>query len=235
MDYGEYNGNGGNPAGFTSYERMFCGWLDPIELKSHVFVQNMPALTSKPVAYIIRNSGKRDEYYLLENRQKESWDRYLGGHGLLILHVDYDSTAWAKNEVNIIRSHQRMTIIPADNNLYTFSLAGDPWPGTSGNTALTDDSTPAALLFNRNANGDKLMHHPISDIKESGDGTISFYFDDDPTGIEATDYGGWTMAGSVYDLNGRLVGNRRDASALSSGTYIVVDADGKSQIISVKR
>ena len=202
MDYGEYNGNGGTPVGFTSYERMFCGWLEPTELINPVAVQNMPALTSEPVAYLLRNSGNADEYYLFENRQQESWDQYIGGHGLLVLHVDYDETAWQENTVNTIRSHQRMTIIPADNILYTRTLAGDPYPGTSGNTELSDDSTPAASLFNKNAEGDYLMHHSITEISESSDGLISFIFDEEALGIREVNFNA-NLNDAVYDLQGR--------------------------------
>ena len=185
MDYGEYNGDGGNPVGFTSYERMFCGWLSPIELINPVQVEDMPALPSEPICYILRNSGKADEYYLLENRQKEGWDKLIGGHGLLVLHVDYDSLAWANNVVNTVRSHQRMTIIPADGILYSATLAGDPWPGTDGKkTELSDVSSPAATLYNPNAEGDLLMHHALTNISESSDGLISFIFDEKALGIE---------------------------------------------------
>ena len=184
MDYGEYNGNGGTPVGFTSYERMFCGWLEPTELTYPTCVTNMPALTSEPVAYILRNSGKEDEFYLLENRQKESWDKYIGGQGMLVLHVDYDSLAWTDNAVNVFRDHQRMTIIPADNILYKGTLAGDPWPGTSGKTELSDSSTPAATLYNPNANGEKLMNHSISEISESSNGLISFIFDEEALNLD---------------------------------------------------
>ena len=184
MDYGTYNGDGGTPAGFTSYERMFCGWLQPKELTEPAIVWDMPALTSEPVACILRNSGKYDEYYLLETRQKEGWDGNLAGHGMLILHVDYDKQAWEENTVNNVRSHQRMTIIPADNMPYNFNLAGDPWPGTSGNTELSDISIPAATLYNKNADGEMLMNHSISGITESKSGLISFVFDDDPTDLK---------------------------------------------------
>ena len=32
MDYGNYNGDGYLPAGYTAYEKMTCGWLSPVEL-----------------------------------------------------------------------------------------------------------------------------------------------------------------------------------------------------------
>lgn len=206
MDYGEYNGNGGCPAGFTSYERMFCGWLEPSVLTEPVRVVGMPALTSSPSAYILRNSGKSDEYYLFENRQKQSWDKYLGGHGMLILHVDYDSLAWAENAVNVFRSHQRMTIIPADNILYSGTLAGDTWP-QPGKTELTDNSTPAAILYNPNAEGNLFMNHSITEISESGDGLIGFVFDEQALGIEAVDEGQGIKDNAIYNLSGQQIVN----------------------------
>lgn len=222
MDYGEYNGDGGTPVGFTSYERMFCGWLEPTELSYPVRVTGMPALTSSPVAYILRNSGKSDEYYLLENRQQESWDEYIGGHGLLVLHVDYDSLAWADNAVNVIRLHQRMTIIPADNILYSGTLAGDPWPGTTGKTELSDESTPAASLYNPNAEGDKLMHHSISEISESSNGLISFIFDEEALGIEDVNLNvNLKLNEATYDLQGRRW-TKSSSIAIREGRKIVL-------------
>lgn len=197
MDYGGYNGqndNGRCPISYTSYERMYCGWLTPTELTDPTVVSSMPAITDEPVAYIIYNSGNSNEYYMLENRQKNGWDKYIRGHGMMILHVDFDSDVWADNSVNSVASHQRMTIIPADGSLknsYDSDLAGDPWPGTSKNTELTDTSTPAATLYNSNADGVKKMGHSITEIQETN-GLIGFCFDGGyflnvPTGLDATD------------------------------------------------
>lgn len=214
MDNGSYNGNGGAPAGFTSYERWYCGWLEPTELIDPVEVYNMPPLTSEPVAYILRNSGKYDEYFLLENRQREKWDSCLGGHGMLVVHVDYEDLAWETNAVNVVRSHQRMTIIPADNILYFSSLAGDPWPGTTGKTMLSDTSMPAGRFYNLNAEGDFLMHHAIAQISESADGLISFIFDDEALSIKGCQESGGMSQNDIYDLQGRKV------SKPSKGIYL---------------
>lgn len=216
MDYGEYNGDGGTPAGFTSYERMFCGWVEPTELIDAIEVRDMPALTSAPVAYILRNSGKEDEYYLLENRQKEGWDRFVGGHGMLVLHVDYDVQAWKENTVNTISSHPRMTVIPADNIRSSFSLAGDPWPGTSGKTELSATSIPAAKLYNFNAEGTKTMNHTITGIDESDDGLISFIFDEMALGMEGPVSAPDIKVEGYYDLQGRQAEGRE----LQKGIYV---------------
>ena len=220
MDYGEYNGNGGNPVGFTSYERMFCGWLEPKELTEPVRVVGMPALTSKPAAYILRNSGKSDEYYLFENRQKVSWDKYIGGHGMLVIHVDYDSLAWAENAVNVFRNHQRMTIIPADNMLYSGTLSGDTWP-QSEKTELSDNSTPAASLYNPNAEGDLLMHHSITEITESSDKLISFIFDEEALGINSMGKGQNVMDNCIYNLSGqRLTKPQKGINIINGKKYV---------------
>lgn len=224
MDYGEYNGNGGKPAGFTSYERMFCGWLNPIELNEPTEINNMPPITSEPVAYILRNSGNINEYYLLENRQQQGWDVELDGHGMLILHVDYDSQAWKLNTVNIVRSHHRMSYIPADNSLSYLTLSGDTWPGTSKKTELSDNSTPAASLFNANANGEKLMNHSITGIRESREGYISFIFDEEALGTPSIS--SVKSEGCVYDLSGRKCTTTQ--GLMSRGIYI---QDGKKLLI----
>ena len=181
MDYGSYNGEDGygeTPAPFTSYERMYCGWLTPVELTQPCNVNDMPAITKEPVAYLIRNDNPKfpGEYYLLENHQQESWDAYAPAHGMLVLHVDFNSNAWKQNTVNNVASHQRMTIIPADGKLSHYNTAGDTWPGTSKKTALTDSSSPAAKLYNLNSNGRKFMGRPIENITEKN-GLISFTFD----------------------------------------------------------
>ena len=228
MDYGCYNGDGGTPCGFTSYERFFCGWLEPIELDNPMIIEDMPALTSEPIAYIFRNSGKSDEYFLFENRQKERWDKYLGGHGMLILHVDYDETAWKENTVNAVRAHKRLTIIPADNIPTAGTTAGDTWPGTTGKTEFSDTSSPAAVFYNPNAEGDKLIHHFIYYISESEGGLVSYIFDDEEMGINGPEPSR-KKEEIICNLAGQVVlPNYR-------GIIITRDSDGNTRLKTTKR
>lgn len=187
MDYGSYNGDGYVPCGYTAYERMFAGWLDPVELTGGQKVIDMQPIGEAPEAYIIYNDANRNEYYLLENHQQRGWDSEAYGHGLLVLHVDYDRTAWDYNEVNNTTGHQRMTVVPADNQFKSGyyegesyataeDLEGDPYPGTSGNRSLTDTSRPAATLFSPAADGRRYLGKPVEDIAENAAGLISFTF-----------------------------------------------------------
>lgn len=177
MDYGCYNGenNGRCPAGYTAYERAFAGWLEPKELNSSCQIIDMPAIQDEPVAYIVYNDAHKDEYYLLANHQRKGFDEAAYGHGLLIVHVDYDVSVWYMNTVNATAARQRMTIIPADGSLSSKSISGDPFPGTSKNTGLTDTSRPAATLYNDNLSGQKFMGKPITEIDETN-GRITFNF-----------------------------------------------------------
>ena len=163
MDSGSYNGDGYQPAGYTSYERWMAGWKEPVELTTTTQVANMKALQDGGETYIVYNDGNRNEYFLLENRQFTGWDASLPGEGLLILHVDYSASVWANNKPNDTPSHQRMTWIAADNEYqyttyqgtkyYSFSgMANDPFPYGSVN-AFNKSTTPAAKFYNKNTDG----------------------------------------------------------------------------------
>ena len=182
MNGGSYLDNSRTPAGYTSYERWFSGWMEPVEIKELTQIEGMKPLATHAEAYVLYNEGRKKditgEYYLLENRQPVGFDAKLYGHGMLILHVDYNEGAWTSNQVNDDVDHQRCTIIPADNqfaeNQYK-DLAGDPWPGVTGNTLLNNYSTPAATVFSKNSDGQKFMNKQIDHITEDVDAmTISF-------------------------------------------------------------
>jgi M6 family metalloprotease-like protein len=175
MYYGNYNGDGYVPCGYTAFERWSVGWLTPVELKEKLYVTDMKALTQSPDAYVLFNDNNRNEYYLLENRQLDKWDSKLPGHGMLVTHVDYNETAWKNNVINNTVSHQRYAVVPADNNTTwtDAGMAGDPYPGTSGNSSLTNTTTPAATLFNKNTDGTYYLNKPIYNISENN-GVISF-------------------------------------------------------------
>lgn len=186
MDSGSYNGDGYQPAGYTSYERWVAGWKEPIELTATTQVSGMKALQDGGETYVIYNQDNRNEYFLLENRQKTGWDASIPGEGLLILHVDYDANVWASNEPNDDPSHQRMTWIAADNEYQyttyqgskyytTEGAANDPFPYGSVN-AFSKSTTPAAKFFNKNTDGTYYLDSSIEQITQNADGTVSFRF-----------------------------------------------------------
>lgn len=186
MDGGSYNGDGFCPAGYTSYERWVAGWKEPIELTEDTEVASMKALQDGGNTYIIYNDGNRNEYFLLENRQFIDWDAEIPGKGLLIIHVDYNETAWNENKVNNTKGHERMTWIAADNDkayetyegerYYDFyDMASDTYPYKT-NKSFTNTSKPAATLYNKNTDGSKKLNKSVLDITQNSDGTVAFRF-----------------------------------------------------------
>lgn len=183
MDSGNYNGSGFCPAGYSAHERWLMGWLHPAELATDTTVSNMPALYDEPQAYLIRNEGYDNEYYLVENRQQKGWDSSLPGSGLLVFHVDFDESVWVSSNIMANSSKlRRYTIIPASNRTQTSYASGWPYP-YQGVDSLTNNSMPAAVLNNPNSDGSMLMNKSLYNMKV-GDGLASFLFTiDGTTGI----------------------------------------------------
>lgn len=227
MDSGSYNGNGYQPAGYTSYERWVAGWKTPTELVNTQTISNMAALQNGGSSYIIYNKANNNEYYLLENRQKTVWDSSLPGAGLLILHVDYDATAWNNNQPNDAPSHQRMTWIPADNKYQyetsngskyytTDGMKNDPFPYGTVN-AFGKSTTPAASLYNNNSDGTKYLDSSVENITQNADGTISFDF------VGANDQVDPTPSGTTLLYEGLSDYSGQDGTFEISKTYQYLD------------
>jgi len=208
MDYGSYNGDGFVPAGYTSYEKMVAGWLTPIELKEDTQVIGQKALSEGGDAYIIYNDNHQEEFYMLENRQKTSWDAELDGAGLLILHVDYDEDVWTNNEVNTTSSRQRCTIFHADNADGTSvrDVSRDTYP-YNGNDSLTNTSKPKASVYNKNTDGSYLMNKAVYAITQNDDGTVSYNFRLDETSESTSVVTGDTIFYESFDQCSGTGGN----------------------------
>lgn len=165
LDYGPYNNDGCTPPLYSAFERYALGWIEPVLIDSPVTAE-LPSI-GENVCGIIK-TAKENEYFLLENRQQVSWDKYIPGHGMLIWHIDYNASIWSRNAVNNSSSHQYVDIEEADNTRSEYSRAGDAFPGTGNVTSFTDDTAPSMKTWS----GARL-NLPITDIAESA-GVISF-------------------------------------------------------------
>ena len=189
-------GDGYLPAGYTGYERWVAGWSEPIVLGDEdVTVENMKALQDGGEYYIIYNPKNKNEYYMLENRQKVGWDKSLPGAGLLIIHVDYDAEIWEENKPNDDPEHQRMTWVAADNKyqideeygyLTIAGLATDPYPSGNNNT-FNSASKPAAMFYNRTSKMKTPMTSSVEEITQNAGGTISFKYVAEYSGVVTPD------------------------------------------------
>lgn len=166
LDYGPYNNDGCTPPNYGAFERAALGWMEPVRIQGPMNA-TLPPITEN-VAGIIYDDANPDEYFLFENRQQTGWDTYIPGHGMLIWHVDYQSSVWASNIVNNTPSHQYVDIEEADNSRSDYSRDGDSFPGASNVTSFTDTTTPNMKRWNGRG-----LELPITEIAETN-GIISF-------------------------------------------------------------
>lgn len=244
---GSYNGPQGIgwcPAGWTSYERAYAGWLELTELKAGDIIKGMTSLEEADgKAYVIYNDNHKDEYYLLENHKGMGWDKYTPENGLLIIHVDYDKDLFDNNIVNskgeftpaegydryFTNDHPRMApfsrVRSIQNDTYFYTYPMDAPRGVVD--SLTDTSKPAAELYNALADGSKLMGKPVYNIEKDDDGNISFTFmtkEKETDAIQdiamAEDA---TGDDTVYDITGKKAGRIADIKngRLKAGIYII--------------
>ena len=231
MDGGNYANNGWSPPHYSAFERQLCGWFEPVELTSAASISGLPSFDEEPVAYLIRNDADPKEYYLLENRQQRGWDAYVPGNGLLITHINnyrgtLNANTSSRAQVGLVYAdnrnyHQSAQYFPSmytedGHNLY-LSLSAYPYEeGESFNDCLTDASTPAMNFAGK----------PVTNIRMSADGTISFDFMKS-TGIDHPLQFGDTAVEAWYDLQGR----RLPAPPHAKGIYILRRGKTISKII----
>lgn len=227
MCSGSYNNSSRTPAGYSAYERFFVGWQKPVLLNSGASIQ-MEALSEGGQSYIITETGESNligndpdpnSFYIIENRQKTGWDKYVPGHGMLIYKVQYSYNKWTMNTPNNNSKSMGLDIIEADGiaTRATYSgKQGDCFPYND-----VDSYTP-------------YEEYPITRIKET-EGVISFDFMGGGDFISAIalekaeeTYGDdFTEVVAIYDASGQKIQAEKPFSDLAPGMYIVGVSNGK--------
>lgn len=152
MDAGNYNNNGHTPPNYNAFELQCFGL-------GHEEKLELGEWTLAPISRE-RRFGRIDtkninEYFLVECRDAEGWDKYIGGSGLLIYHIDMSrndagySTAQDRNltakdrfyynEVNCRPDHQCVDLIEANKNATEVSQVF--WPSSKINSLIPDART----------------------------------------------------------------------------------------------
>ncbi len=232
MDFGNYNGGGYCPAAYSAHERMYLGWLTPKPLTDATKVTDMSPLHLKDEAYIVYNDSYPDEFYLIENRQQQLWDTNLPSSGIVISHVNFDSDIWLYDMPNK-PSEQHYLIVPANNKSYSdyskYSWNDALWTYPyEDNDRLTNTSSPAALLWNANTDGTKLMNKSIIDMAVA-DGLASFNFDPTPTAIQTIRQYTYESDEVWYNLSGLRIA--APASSLSHSRKGFFIRNGKKYVL----
>ena len=126
MDGGNMNNKGNTPPNWNAIDRVQLGVGNCTTLESGQY-------NLKPISengdYCKLETGNSGEYYLIECRDNNNvFDRYIGGSGLLVYHIDRTSTAiskyWNYNTPNAYSTHQCADLIEADQTLLSKYKSG---------------------------------------------------------------------------------------------------------------
>ncbi|MCM1291652.1 MAG: M6 family metalloprotease domain-containing protein [Prevotella sp.] len=149
MDHASYNDYSTCPVLFSAYEKWVCHWLEFEDYDDNGHEITIPALSreNKAARLKIRKNqpGERfydGEFYVLETRIKEGWDRTISDEGLMIWHIDYDYKVWRNNVVNT-NGNKRVQLMPS-----TIARPVSYVWGTTPGTNYVEPSMQNALFAN---------------------------------------------------------------------------------------
>lgn len=156
MASGSWNNEGIAPADFNPYVKIYnFGWTSAQNLTPDTI--NIIGVSSEQGNIFKVNTGTKNDYYLLENRDARSFHSAEPGKGLLIFHIGPNMENRAlTNTINSTYPQQCYIVCASSTYARPSSTAksygdinseGCPYPGSSGNNIFNATSTPAALTF----------------------------------------------------------------------------------------
>ncbi|MBU1317594.1 MAG: M6 family metalloprotease domain-containing protein [candidate division Zixibacteria bacterium] len=190
MASGSWNGSlGDSPAHFDAWCRIQLGFASYTNISTTSYGTSVPNVeTSGKIFRLWTNGSASDEYYLVENRKKTGYDSYLPSAGLLIWHIDENvsdnNDEWYPGHTAF--GHYEVALVQADNlwelekNL-DYGDTGDPFPGSTSNTAFTPLSTPGSNSYSGSESLVSVTNISAAGDTMTADFSVSFISDaDDP-------------------------------------------------------
>ena len=180
MGSGNWLNNEHTPASFSAYSRTLFTWLTPRTITLGGYYTLKPAAIDTLVYKI--NTQDKNEYYLLENKQRKNFDAKLDGTGLIIWHVN-DSLMSALIGINRVDTNinaEALAVVQADGKFDLEKMvnrgdAGDPFPGSLKNKNFNDSTIPSAKLITGRNTGISVLN-----ITQNLDSTVTFGFGSPP-------------------------------------------------------
>ncbi len=189
MASGSWNGlslPGDRPAHLSAHSKAVLGWVTVSKVTASGTYTLTPVINdpTQVIQILDGTPGSSGEYFLLENRIKSGFDRGIPGEGLLIWHVDESKFTGLSNNVNVTEcptnhsdpscasDHYGLALEQADGlfdleRRADYGDSGDPFPGSTGNTAFDFGTTPTNSLYGGTDPG-----FSVSQITRSGQNII---------------------------------------------------------------
>ena len=184
MANGSWNDNGRTPPNFNPYVRSTVfGWNKQSLLSSNQQVTLPRMELDNPEQSIIYRieTGRKGDYFLLENRQQHGFDAALPGAGLMIYHVHPDiDKQTLTNTINATSPQGLYPVCasysePSKKKYGNINSAECPFPGSEDVRAFAPTTSPAAVAWN----GDSAKVSISCITLNSSNGSISFKTNDE--------------------------------------------------------
>ena len=146
MAGGSWNGGGDIPAHPSAWCKVQQGWATVTNVTSGGSISIPDVKSSRNIHRLWKDGAGGSEYFLLENRQQTNYDANLPGDGLLIWHIDEGQPG------NTDENHYKVGLVQADGRRdmeldRNRGDAGDPYPGSAGNTSFNVNSNPNSKSY----------------------------------------------------------------------------------------
>jgi len=162
MASGSWNGDGRRPAHPSAWCKADQCWVTVTNHADDGTVTIEDVKDSHVVHRLWRNGERSDEYFLVENRQRDRFDEHLPGDGLLIWHIDDsvpDNTDERHYMVALEQADGRRDLEDLTNN----GDDGDAYPGSADNRGFDAVTTPDS-----NSYAGSPTSVTVSEISDSG-------------------------------------------------------------------
>ncbi len=146
MAGGSWNGGGDIPAHASAWCKANQGWVTVQNVAANGPVNVADVKDGHTIYRLWKDGAAGQEYFLVENRQRNRYDAQMPGEGLLIWHID-EAISNNTNE-----THYKVALIQADGARNLENNAnrgddGDPYPGSANNTAFGNTSNPNSQSY----------------------------------------------------------------------------------------
>ena len=146
MAAGSWGGGGDTPVHPSAWCKANQGWVSVDNRTTNGAVTIPDVKDSNTVLRLWKDGGPGNEYFLVENRQRNRFDASLPNGGLLIWHID-DSVSTNTNE-----SHYKVALMQADAKRdleldHNRGDGGDSYPGSSGNSSFSKTTNPNSKSY----------------------------------------------------------------------------------------
>jgi immune inhibitor A len=156
MATGGYGTDGGSPeypANLGAWSLLFLGWRQSIRPTADTVLVQAPLAEGGPVVEFWFQGESNPEHFLIENRQREGFDRNIPAEGLLLYQINETvmTLGLQANRVNA-GAVPGLRIVEADGQ---YDIAAgrnrgdnrDPFPGSLGRTEINDDTSPSTRSY----------------------------------------------------------------------------------------